>query len=178
VTRRADLQALLAAHHGADEKERADLALMRELAGTLAHPLSADEPTAHFTASALVVDPALEHVCLVHHRKLDRWLQPGGHVEPSDASVLAAAIREVAEETGLATEPLRPGLFDVDVHEFPERGGRAAHLHLDCRFLLGADGDALQASAESEDVRWFTLAEASAQSDGSVRRMVAKLLGD
>ena len=173
---RADLLALLAEHEPADDKERADLALMLELARTLAEPLSADEPSGHFTASALVVDPPLEHVCLVEHKKLGRWLQPGGHIDPGDESVLAAAMREVVEETSLVTQPPRDGLLDVDVHEYPARDGRRAHLHLDCRFLLVAeDAGSLRISEESSDVRWFTLAEAAAHGDDGIRRMIGKL---
>jgi 8-oxo-dGTP pyrophosphatase MutT (NUDIX family) len=176
VTRRADLVALLEAHEPADADERSDLASMRRLARTLAQPFSAEEPEAHFTASALVVDPDLARVCLVHHRKLDRWLQPGGHIEPDDESVLAAAEREVVEETALSVHPLQDGLLDVDVHEYPERDGRQAHLHLDCRFLLVADdADSLRSSAESTDVQWFTLDEASGRADAGLRRMIEKL---
>jgi 8-oxo-dGTP pyrophosphatase MutT (NUDIX family) len=176
VIQRGDLIALLESHEPADGEERADLASMRAFAGTLAQPFSADEPGAHFTASALVVDPGVGRVCLVHHRKLDRWLQPGGHIEPADESVLAAAIREVGEETSLSVHPLRNGLLDVDVHEYPERNGRHAHLHLDCRFLVVAeDADALRSSAESTDVQWFALDEAIGRADAGLRRMIAKL---
>lgn len=175
MTRRSDLEALLASHEPADDKERSDLGRMREFARTLDQPFSADEPSAHFTASALVVDPLRAHVCLVHHKKLDRWLQPGGHVEPADESVLAAAMREVLEETALVAEPLSERLLDVDIHEFPARGERAAHLHLDCRFLLVAQTGEVKSSAESSDVRWFTPVEAAVVSDASTRRMLAKL---
>jgi 8-oxo-dGTP pyrophosphatase MutT (NUDIX family) len=173
--RRAALVALLAAHQPSDAKEQSDLAAMRDFALTLAQPFSAEQPEAHFTASALVVDPGLSRVCLVRHRKLDRWLQPGGHVEPEDASLLGAAQREVAEETSLRTTPSNEGLLDVDVHTFPARNGRPPHLHLDCRFLLVANhGDALSSSGESLDVRWFEPAEANAVADAGLRRMIAK----
>ena len=128
--RRSDLHTMLLSHEPTGDKERRDRDLMLELAQTLRDPLSPHEEAAHFTASALVVDEALERVCLVHHRKLDRWLQPGGHIEPTDETLLAAAMREVAEETSLRTQPFFERPLDLDVHEFPEREGRRAHLHL------------------------------------------------
>jgi 8-oxo-dGTP pyrophosphatase MutT (NUDIX family) len=93
------LDALLAAVVPADDKERADLALMRAQRALLPEPLSRSQPAAHFTGSAVVTDG--RRVALVHHRKLGRWLQPGGHVEANDGDdLLATALREAAEETG------------------------------------------------------------------------------
>src|SRR5690348_7785306 len=77
---REQLAALLDAYLPEDEKEREDLATMRRFLGELAEPFSAEQAVAHFTASAVVLDPEGTRVCLVHHRKLGRWLQPGGHV--------------------------------------------------------------------------------------------------
>jgi 8-oxo-dGTP pyrophosphatase MutT (NUDIX family) len=133
----------------------------------------------HFTASAFVVDAGYEHVLLVHHRKLGRWLQPGGHVEPSDLDVLAAARREVAEETGVASlSLLREGLFDLDIHAIPTLGDQPAHLHFDLRSLFRADDLELSPNDEVEDVRWVRLAELSTVSDDeSVLRVAKKLLG-
>jgi len=140
----------------------------------------------HLTASAWVVDRTWSHAALIHHRKLNRWLQPGGHVEDLDASWRAAAQREVTEETGL--ERFIPQaddakLFDVDVHAIPARPNEPAHFHYDLRFLFIADVDATVASAdralminadETHDCRWFTLTELAndPSSDASVRRMI------
>ena len=96
-----NLHDLLRHHVAADAREEADRCAMVRLAGELEHPLSRDEPSAHFTASAFVVDEPSERVCLVTHVKLGRLLQPGGHVEPGDASLEEAAMREAREETAL-----------------------------------------------------------------------------
>src|SRR5262245_7885037 len=77
----------------------------------------------HFTASAFILAPAGDALLLVHHAKLDRWLQPGGHVEADDVDLLAAARREALEEVGLADLPCEvEGPFDLDVHTIPARG--------------------------------------------------------
>ncbi len=89
---------------------------------------------------------------------------------------LAAATREVAEETSLRTRPLFERPLDLDVHEFPERDGRSAHLHLDCRFLLvAAEPAALQTSDESRGARWFTLRQAATRTDRGLQRMIDKV---
>lgn len=173
MSRREALVGLLADHAPADADEATHLDRMRTFAQELADPLSRDEPTAHFTASALVLDPARQRTYLVHHRKLGRWLQPGGHVEPDDRTLLETALREADEETALPVAPLVPKPVDVDIHEFPARDGRSAHLHLDVRFLLVADGSARAAAAESGS--WFGRAEALEVADEpGLRRLLAK----
>jgi 8-oxo-dGTP pyrophosphatase MutT (NUDIX family) len=172
------LEALLAAVIPADDKERADLALMKAQRGLLPAPLSRGQPSAHFTGSAVVSDGT--RVALVHHRKLGRWLQPGGHAEDADGDdLLATALREAAEETGcpVAPHPTAPRPLDVDVHPIPSRGTEPAHLHLDVRFLVLTDrpgalgGDA----AESSEVRWFEFDEAIHRAGTSeMRRLLSK----
>ena len=107
---------LLRAYVASSAREEADRCAMLRLAEELEHPLSRDEPSAHFTASALVVDEACNKVCLVAHAKLGRLLQPGGHVEATDISLEAAALREAREETSLELElhPTAPRPFDLD----------------------------------------------------------------
>lgn len=173
---------LLADHEPADAKERADLEVMRQSARVLAHPFSAEQEGAHFTGSAVVVDPPGARVCLIHHRKLARWLQPGGHAEPGDAADLSrTALREAREETGLTVSlhPTAPSPLDVDVHAIPARGEKPGHLHLDVRFLLVAqDPDALQAqSSETLGAKWFTFSEALVLADEEpLRRLLLKAL--
>ena len=172
------LQQLLDAVQPGDDKERGDLALLRQYAATLPQPLSSRQPGAHFTGSALVTDGA--RVALVFHRKLGRWLQPGGHAETGDGGDLAkTALREAREETGLPVRlhPSAPRPLDVDVHQIPERPDAPAHLHLDVRFLATADGSAplVRQAAEVAEVRWFTFEEALAQADDvSLRRLLRK----
>lgn len=131
----------------------------------------------HFTASAFVIDETGERVLLVHHKKLGRWLQPGGHVEPTDHDVVAAARREVTEETGAsALTALDAGLFDLDIHEIPSWGDKPAHLHFDVRCLFRADRAELAPNDEVVDVRWVELAELARKTDDeSVLRVARKL---
>jgi 8-oxo-dGTP pyrophosphatase MutT (NUDIX family) len=168
VTREA-LQELLLAREPADDKEDADRRAMLQFLEMLPEPFSRDQRGAHFTASALVVDERGERTALVHHRKLGIWVQPGGHLDPGER-IEDAALREVREETGLDGRLER--LIHLDVHEIPERPDFPAHLHLDVRFLVVADGE-LAVSEESHEVRWCTFDEAVQLGDASVARLVA-----
>ncbi len=137
---------------------------------------SRHHPGGHITASAWIIDPARSAALLVHHRKLDRWLQPGGHIE-GDTTVHDAARREVAEETGLTRfSRQHDDIFDVDIHGIPERPDEAAHWHYDIRFLFIAEqSQALQLSEESHDLRWFSFADITALGEGrSIDRMIEK----
>jgi len=176
MTRQERLVALLEEHVAAGAAEAADLDRMRAYARSLEAPLSRDQPEAHFTASALVVDPGRRRTFLVRHRKLERWLQPGGHVEASDESMLAAALREAREETGLAVAPAVEPPLDVDVHEIPARDGVPAHLHLDVRFLLLADaaGAAAADPAETDGGAWLGRDDALRLADAGLRRLIEK----
>lgn len=177
---REQLAHLLARYEAAGVDERDSLALMRELVESLEHPFARTQPQAHFTGSAFVVDEAVELTCLVHHRAFDRWLQPGGHVEPSDGDwIEQTALREAAEETGCEVELHPDGHrpFDVDVHEIDARGGVAAHLHLDVRFLVIADDPDLARHQDNEShaLEWLTLDEAEERCDEeSITRMIEK----
>lgn len=140
----------------------------------------------HVTASAWIVAPGSDRVLLVHHRKLDRWLQPGGHCD-GQPDPAAAALREAEEETGLnrlrLSDPSPEVIpLDLDVHEIPPRYGangqliEDAHEHHDVRFLIVAPGDQPpRVSEESHAVRWFTPQElAAVTNEESVLRMARK----
>jgi 8-oxo-dGTP pyrophosphatase MutT (NUDIX family) len=131
---------------------------------------------AHFTGSALVVDADGERVLLHHHRKLDRWLQFGGHCD-GDEDIAHVARREAQEECGvhdLILASQRP--FDLDIHRIPAHGNEPEHLHYDVRFLfIAPEAAAPILSAESHDLRWFLPAElAGLDLDESLKRMIAK----
>jgi 8-oxo-dGTP pyrophosphatase MutT (NUDIX family) len=161
------LEQMLRAHVASDVREEADRVAMLRLAVELEQPMSRDQPRAHFTASALVIDADCARTCLVEHAKLGRLLQPGGHIEPVDESIEAAALREATEETRLALDfhPAAPRPFDLDVHEIPARPDEPAHFHLDVRYLLVGSGDPCAGAA------WYAYGEAS---EGSVARLIAK----
>jgi 8-oxo-dGTP pyrophosphatase MutT (NUDIX family) len=144
----------------------------------------------HITGSAWIVSHDRARHVLVHHRKLGRWLQPGGHAD-GQTNIAAAALREAVEETGLISlrfaDASRDGPLplDVDVHLIPERSTATgelidpAHEHHDIRFLLVAPpNDVVQVSDESHDVRWFTPEEIKQlDTDESVLRMLRKVVG-
>ena len=171
---REALVALLAAHEPADVEEAADLDRMRDWAETLDYPFSREQPGAHFTASAVVVDETGERTLLVHHRKSGSWFQPGGHFEPGDVSAVGAAEREAREETGLTVTPVRPSLLDVDIHWVPWD----EHHHLDLRFHLIATGELAPDSAEVDAAEWLTWVDAFERIDEhALRRALLKASG-
>jgi 8-oxo-dGTP pyrophosphatase MutT (NUDIX family) len=124
----------------------------------------------------VVLSAAGDQVLLLHHRKLRRWLQPGGHAEAGERSGEAVALREAREETGiegLTLHPTAPRPLDVDVHPIPARGDEPAHQHLDLRYLVIAPRDAslLRLAAEARALRWFTWEElATLDLDPGLRR--------
>lgn len=127
----------------------------------------------HITGSAFVVHPSDRSVALVHHDKLDMWVQPGGHVEPDDPSVEAGARREVTEEIGLhRLEPLGP--VDIDIHTFPARGVQPTHLHYDVRYAFRSVGGELIAGDGVREAAWVTVEEATGM-DESVARAVRRI---
>lgn len=136
----------------------------------------------HVTGSAWVATPDRRRALLVHHRKLGRWLQPGGHAD-GDGHIERVALREAMEETGLddlALHVAEGGLvpLDVDIHPIPARGTEPAHFHHDVRFLVIATGELTpRASEESHAVRWFEVDRIrEATDEQSVLRLARRAL--
>ncbi len=178
-----DKQALLdglGGHAPADEEEARDLAQIRDFVRRHGNPFDRGIAEGHLTGSAIVVSATGEGTLLLHHRKLDRWLQPGGHADPGETTGEAVALREALEETGLVglvLHPRAPRPLDVDVHDIPARGAEPAHLHLDLRYLVLAPAGATPspALAEMRDLRFFRWEETSGLGlDVGLRRALAK----
>ncbi len=130
----------------------------------------------HITGSAWLVDMAGDRVLLAHHRKLGRWLQPGGHSD-GDPDTLAVALREAREESGLEVRVLDDTIFDIDVHRIPPRGREPAHVHFDVRFVVQAEHDRFRVSDESHALAWVPTVGLGALTDEeSVLRMARKWL--
>ncbi len=131
----------------------------------------------HITGSAWIVDAARKNVLLVHHAKLNKWVQPGGHAD-GDEHILRVALKEAEEETGLKEFIVitnKP--YDVDIHLIPKRKDFPEHYHYDVRFLLEANpNDKIQVSEESHDVKWVSLDHLEKYNqERSVLRMKDKL---
>jgi 8-oxo-dGTP pyrophosphatase MutT (NUDIX family) len=137
----------------------------------------------HITCTGLVFAPGglttpLQdtEILLVHHRRLDRWLLPGGHVESDDAQIWDVARREVIEETGVELEHgPQPPLIGIDVHGIPPGKGEPYHLHHDLLFAFRATSRDFQVSSESRAVAWARPDEFDRYDlPGNVRRAVIR----
>lgn len=113
----------------------------------------------HVTASAVVVNESFDAMLLMHHKKLDIWLQFGGHVD-NNPDIEAMARQELMEESGIVdTQLVSKNIFDLSIHEIPERMDEPEHLHFDIRFLYSVSSDVSFAVNRDEgyDIRWFNL---------------------
>jgi 8-oxo-dGTP pyrophosphatase MutT (NUDIX family) len=133
----------------------------------------------HLTGSAWILSPDRRRTLLTHHGKLGKWLQLGGHAD-GDPDLLAVALREAREESGLSRfRVVDERLFDVDRHWIPARGAEPGHWHHDLRFMLEADpSEPLTLSHESRELAWVDVAAVPALNpEESMARMVRKTLG-
>ncbi|MEZ4749787.1 MAG: NUDIX hydrolase [Bdellovibrionota bacterium] len=127
-----------------------------------------------------MVDADCTQVLLTHHRKLDKWLQLGGHAD-GDSRVDRVALREAEEESGLTDLSFHPSLsdrpLDWDIHEIPARPGEPTHFHYDVRYLIQThDPKAIQCSEESNELRWFPLEKVKAiTNEPSLLRLIEKV---
>lgn len=113
----------------------------------------------HVTGSAWVVNGDGTHALLTHHKKLNIWVQLGGHAD-GDANVLRVAKREVEEESGFTNVvQVGTGIFDVDIHAIPARKNEPEHFHYDVRYAFRVVGDETYVvSDESHDLEWIEIA--------------------
>lgn len=144
-----------------------------------ADPFVRERLEGHFTGSAWLVSADGLRVLLTHHRKLERWLQLGGHAD-GDRDLAQVALKEAEEESGLTSLAVDAGsIFDLDRHWIPERGQAPGHWHYDVRHVVRAmAGEAYVVGEESLDLVWRPVAEVAADpaSDASLRRMARKWL--
>ncbi len=131
----------------------------------------------HVTGSAWIVSADFKKALLIHHKKLNIWIQPGGHADDTDESLLHTAAREAAEECGVAVAALQNQIFDVDVHFIPQKNEVPGHFHYDFRYIFVADEKAKKTidTTEINDAQWVDIEslihENTAQ---SIRRMAIK----
>ena len=158
-------------------------AIAAQLADTSADPFSRANMQGHITTSGLVYDATADKALLIHHRTLNRWLQPGGHHEGLDRLDTSAA-REVEEETGVQVcgaqdQALDPPLIDIDSHAIPANPakGEGAHLHHDFLYLFRGDATAPLSPQweEVQGVRWVAREALLALPSARFERLVSKL---
>lgn len=175
--RAARLAALIAAYRP-DPAEAASHQAMQAMVSTSSLPYARESfQPGHFTASGFVRSPDQTSVLLVEHLRLQRWLQPGGHVDPDDSGPLDAAMREIVEETGCAAlDPLTDQLFGIDVHAIPARHDEPPHRHYDLQFAFQARTDRLEPSDEVAAASWVVMDDVSAFGvDGATRKGAERL---
>ncbi len=152
-SRRDDVSEAITPLNGPEMRETRNA--MRSLLAQRPAPLDRRERPGHFTASALVVAAELDRVLLLHHAKLKIWVQPGGHAD-GNANLLAVALSEATEETGIDGLRIWPRAIDLDIHEV-DPPKEDAHLHYDVRFLvLAPRSPMLNANHESTAQRWVS----------------------
>jgi 8-oxo-dGTP pyrophosphatase MutT (NUDIX family) len=173
---RKHLKFLLENYRTPFEEEKS---FLNDFIGLLDDPLafSRERDQGHFTGSAWIVNKDRTHALLTLHRKLDKWLQLGGHADSND-NLLEVALNEAREESGLASLRLVDrSIFDIDRHMIPERGDVPQHFHYDVRFLIEAEiNEPLSISSESKDLAWinFEYIEELVGANSSILRMLEK----
>jgi 8-oxo-dGTP pyrophosphatase MutT (NUDIX family) len=165
-------------YRSTDPRERGFQERMLELLALPAPTSRQHFVPGHLTASAFVLSPKRDALLLILHKKLRLWLQPGGHIEPDDVSLAAAARREVAEEVGLdLPESALGAVFDLDIHAIPARKDEPAHEHFDVRFCFPSPTLTFATNDEVVEARWAPLSEIDRlTTDESVLRVARKLL--
>ena len=166
---------LITNHTPFDDMERAHTVSTLDFLRKNKNCTSTDNLKGHITASAWVLSPDRTETLLPHHKKLNRWLQLGGHIDDA-ATIQEAALREAVEESGIENIHLiKHSIFDMDVHFIPARKEVAEHYHYDIRFLLQAEKTDFVISEESNDLAWVKLIDiGNFVNEESVLRMCRK----
>lgn len=132
----------------------------------------------HVTISAWVISPDAQHVLMMHHRGVDKWVQLGGHIDPTDTNVHQVALRETFEESGLVGTLLSPEIFDVGHHYIPARPSRneSEHEHFDIRFLVSVPfSPPVREEHSAIDLQWIPLTVLhTLEKAGEIDTMIAK----
>ena len=153
---RNPLKALLDKYNPTDIEEQFAKQRMLDFLDTCTDCFERSCTLGHFTASSWLVNSDLSKVLLMHHKKLNLWLQLGGHCD-GDNNVMRVSLKEAREESGINNIiPLKEDVFDIDMHLIPQINQESPHYHFDIRFLLKVDGnDDVLANSESNALQWF-----------------------
>lgn len=173
------LQQLLATYCPSDKSQQHIREQMLQFLNDYSNCFDRSCISGHFTASAFLLNKSGDSILLMYHKKLQMWLQPGGHCD-GNADVLAVAIKEAQEESGIQNiKPVATKIFDLDIHKIPAYKNDPEHLHYDIRFLLQVQSNKqLIANDESEDLKWFHKDQPLPTNEPSVVRMFHKWLQD
>ncbi len=141
------------------------------------NPFSRTTKEGHFTGSAFLINSNGTKFLLMHHLKLDKWLQPGGHADGND-DLLIVSIQEAREETGIyEIEPVFENIYDIDIHTIPANSREPEHKHYDVRFLLKAGQDNFVKNSESKALTWIEFSSYNSfkiSLENSIKRMIKK----
>ena len=172
------LAAALADYRRRWPEEAVATACFAELLDDVENPFQRERLAGHFTGGAWLVSADGERILMTHHRKLDRWLQLGGHAD-GDRDLRRVALKEAEEESGLSGLSVYPDIFDLDRHWIPDHKDVPGHWHYDVRYVVRAGGDeSFVVSEESHALAWRDIAALAgdASLDESLRRMARKWL--
>jgi 8-oxo-dGTP pyrophosphatase MutT (NUDIX family) len=173
---RNNLKNLLQNYHPSDPQEKIFKQRMLDFLDQYPNCFERSLEIGHFTASCWLLNDAQTHALLMHHAKLNRWFQLGGHAD-GQTDLLAVAIKEAQEESGILNiVPVSVEIFDIDIHQIPANSREKEHEHFDVRFLLKVLGDEeVIQNRESKELRWIGKNRSELPTDSrSVVRMFDK----
>jgi 8-oxo-dGTP pyrophosphatase MutT (NUDIX family) len=178
IVNNMNLHTKLANYHSPFLEENVSKEKILKFLASCKDPFSRKSLEGHVTASGFLVNNDKSKFLLMHHRKLKKWVQPGGHCD-GDADVLAIAIKETKEESGIVSiKPISCQIYDIEVYWFPANLNEKGHYHYDITFLLGTvDNDLLIKNIEANALRWFAFEDYFHEGvivDNPIKRMIKK----